>query len=115
MWRLTLALSADYSCCNGCPAVCRLLCSNVQCLAGSLSNLTMASSQYNILLCSETLVSHMRHMSVLLVPRYIHPVLLCRGKMPLARGVMQHFDNPQKFDSCCCEMLVFRVCDVRQP
>ena len=42
-------------------AVCRILCSNVRGLAGNLSDLTVASSQYDILLCSETLVSDMRH------------------------------------------------------
>ena len=38
-------------------AVCRRLCCNVRGLAGNLNNLTVASSQYDILLCSETLVS----------------------------------------------------------
>ena len=46
----------------------------------------MASSQYDILLCSETLVSDMRHVSVVLVPGFGRLVLLCRGKMPLAPG-----------------------------
>ena len=50
------------------PAVCRILCSNVLGLAGNLSGLTVASSQYDILLCSETLVSDMRHVSEVLVP-----------------------------------------------
>ena len=45
------------------PAVCRILCSNVRGLAGNLSDLTVALSQYDILLCSETLVSDMRHVS----------------------------------------------------
>ena len=43
------------------PTVCRLICSNVRGLAGNLSDLTVASSQYDILLCSETLVSDMSH------------------------------------------------------
>ena len=30
------------------PDVCRMLCSNVRCLAGNLSDLTIASSQYDI-------------------------------------------------------------------
>ena len=50
------------------PAVCRMLCSNVRCLARNLSDLTVASSQYDILLCSETLVSDMCHVSEVLVP-----------------------------------------------
>ena len=61
MWRQTLARvvlyqrSAEYS-------------SNVRGLAGNLSDLTVASSPYDILLCSETLVSDMRHVSEVLFP-----------------------------------------------
>ena len=56
-------------------------------LAGKLSDLTVSSSQYDILFCSETLVSDKRHVSELLVPGFGRPVLLCRGKMPRARGM----------------------------
>ena len=55
-------------------------------LAGNLSDLTVASSQYDMLLCSETLVSDMSLMSELLIPGFGRPVLLCRGKMPRAQG-----------------------------
>ena len=99
--------------------VCRLLCSNVRGLAGNLSDLTVASSQCDILLCSETLVSDMRHVSELLVPGFGRPVL-CRGRMPRARGMAAYvrdgygaFRQP-KFECGCCEMLVFRVYGVRQ-
>ena len=34
------------------PAVCRILCSNVRGLAANLSDLTVTSSKYDILLCS---------------------------------------------------------------
>ena len=102
------------------PAVCRILCSNVRGLAGNLTDLTVASSQYDILLCSETLVSDMRHVSEVLVPVFGRPVLLCRGKMPRARGMAAYvrdgygaFRQP-KFECGCCEMLVFMVCGVRQ-
>ena len=43
------------------PDVCRILCSNVQGLARNLSDLTVATSQYDILLFSETFVSDFRH------------------------------------------------------
>ena len=83
------------------PAVCRRLCSNVLGLAGNLSDLTVASSQNDILFCSETFVSYMRYMSEVLVPGFCRPVLLCRGKMPRARGIVhtfemvtEHFANP---------------------
>ena len=102
------------------PAVCRILCSNVRGLARNLSDLTMASSQYGILFCTQTLVSDMRHVSELLVPGFGRPVLLCRGKMPLARGMAAcvrdgygAFRQP-KFECGCCEILVFMVCGVRQ-
>ena len=76
------------------PAVCRILCSNVQGHAGNLSDLTVALSQYDILLCSETLVSDMCCLLELPFPRFGHPVLLCRGKMPRARGMAaEHFGN----------------------
>ena len=57
------------------PAVCRILCSNVWGLAANLSDLTLASSQYDILLCSETLVSDMRHVPEVLVPGLCLPVV----------------------------------------
>ena len=72
------------------PAVCRILCINVRCLAGNLSDLTMASSQYDMLLCSETLVSDMRHVSELLVPGFGRPVLLRIGKMHCTLGMAAH-------------------------
>ena len=102
------------------PAVCRILCSNVRGLSRNLSDLKMPSSQFDILLCSETLVSDMRHVSELLVPGFGSPVVLCRGRMPRARGMAAYvrdgfaaFSQP-KFECGCCEMLVFRVCGVRQ-
>ena len=58
------------------PAVCRILCSNVRGLAANLSDLTVALSQYDILLGSEALVSDMRHVSEVLVPSFCRPVLL---------------------------------------
>ena len=102
------------------PTVCRLLCSNVRGLAGNLSDLTVALSQYDILLWSETLVSDLRHVLELLVPGFGRPVLLCQGRMPRARGMAAcvqdgygAFRQP-KFECGCCEMLFFRVCGVRQ-
>ena len=68
------------------PAVRRILCSNVRGLAGNLSDLTVTSSQYDILLCYEALVSDMRHVSEVLVPGFGRPVL-CPGKVPRARGM----------------------------
>ena len=55
--------------------------------SGVLYLLSAASSQYDILFCSETLVSDMRQVSELLVPGFGRPALLCRGKMPRALGM----------------------------
>ena len=81
-------------------ASCRILCSNVRGLSGNLSDLAVASSQYDIQLCSETLGSDLRHVSELLVPGFGRPVLLCWGKLPRAVGWrhmyemdMEHFAN----------------------
>ena len=102
------------------PNVCRILCSNVWGLARNISDLTVASSQYDILFCYETLVSDMHHVSEFLVPGFGCPVLLCWGKMPRARGMAAYvlvsygaFCQP-KFECGCCEKLVFRVCGARQ-
>ena len=72
------------------------------------------------MLCCQTLVSDMRHVSELLVPGFGLPVLLCRGKMPRARGMAAFvrdgygaFRQP-KFQCGCCEMMFFRVYGVRQ-
>ena len=62
----------------------------------------------------------MRHVSEVMVPGFRRPVLLCRGKMPRTRRMAAYvrdrygaFRQP-KFECGCCEMLVFRVCGVRQ-
>ena len=82
------------------PALCRILCSNVRGLAGNLSEMTVASSQYDILLCSETLVSDMRHVLELLVLGFGRPMSLCRPRCLGPEGwlhtyemVTEHFAN----------------------
>ena len=94
------------------PAVCRILCSNVRGLSRNLSDLTVASFQFDILLCSKTLVSDLRQVSELLVPGFGRSVVMCRGRMPRARGMAAYvrdgfgaFRQP-KFECGCCEMLV---------
>ena len=96
MWRQTRAcgvlftLSADYSVVM------------YSAVAGNLSYLTVASSRHDILLCSQTLVSDMRHVSELLAPGFRRPVLLCLGAGCLGHEgwqhmyemVIDHFANP---------------------
>ena len=80
--------------------------------ARNLNDLTVASSKYDILLCSETLVSDMHHVLESLVPGLGHPVL-CWGRMPWAREKAAYlgdrylaFHQP-KFQCDCCEMFFF--------
>ena len=101
------------------PGACRIRCSNVRGLSKNLSDLTVALSQYDLLLCSETLVSDSHHILEFLVPGFSRPELLCRDGMPRARGMAAYvrdgygaFRQP-KFECGCCEMLVFRVCGAR--
>ena len=50
-------------------------------LSGNLSDLAVASSQHDILLCSETLVSDLRHVSESLVPAWVRsPCLVVPGQ-----------------------------------
>ena len=69
------------------PGACRIPCSNVRGFFKNLSDVTVASSQYDLLLCYETLVSDRRHISEFLVPRFGRPVLLCQDGMLRARGM----------------------------
>ena len=68
-------------------ALFRILCSNVRCMSRNFSDLTLASSQFYILLCCETSVSDMSHVSEFLVPGFIH-LVLWRGRMPRTRGMV---------------------------
>ena len=68
----------------------------------------MALSQYDLLLCSETLVSDRCHISEFLVLGFGRPVLLCRDGMLRARWMAAYvrdgygaFHQP-KFECGCC-------------
>ena len=73
LWRQTQDVETN---CRPATAVCIIRCSNVRGLAGDLSDLTVALSQYDILLCSETLVPDMRHVSEVSDMRYVSQVLV---------------------------------------
>ena len=114
MWRLTRAPNVMFL------GACRILLNNGQGLSKNLSDVTVASSQYDLLLCSDTLVSDRCHVSELLVPGFGRLVLLCRDGMPRARGMAAYVRDryvafrQHKYECGCCEMLVFRVCGGRQ-
>ena len=80
------------------PAVHTVVYSAVMCKVCKepYSDLAAASSQYDLLLCSETFVSDMRYMSELLVPGFSPPFLLCRGQL---RGAVK----------CICKSWIWSI------
>ena len=87
-------------------------------LAWNLSDLTVASSQYDILFCSEILVSDMHHVRVGVAGSRIRsPCLVVPGQVASGSCIRTDgygvFRQP-KFECGCYEMPVFMVCGVRQ-
>ena len=95
---------------------CRILYANIRGLHGNLNDLIASSRQYDILLCSETLVSGMRHVSEVLIPGFKKPVLLQRNAIPRAQGmavyIRKDFPASRKpnFECRCHEVQVVKVC-----
>ena len=94
-------------------ASCRILCSNVRGLAGNLSDLTVASSQYDILLCSQICVTCRRcwflvsvALSCCVRARCLGPV----GWLYTFEMVTEHFANQNlSVVVAKCWFLVFAV------
>ena len=85
------------------------------CIVSVWHRLTVTSSQYDIPLCCETLISDLWHISEFWVPGLVHPVLLCPEKGCLEPESLQRqrdgygaFRQPE-FECGCCEMVVFEV------
>ena len=66
---------------------CRVLYSNIRGLNKNLHELSILSTDYDIICCAETLVSDMRHVSEILIPGFSKPVLLRRKSIPRAQGM----------------------------
>ena len=66
---------------------------NEWCLSKNLSGLTVAFFQYNLLLCSETLVLDRNHLSKLLVPEFGCSVSLCWDRMPRDCGMAAYVQD----------------------
>ena len=72
---------------NGRNRQCRVLYSNIRGLHGNLQDLIVACKGFDILLCSETLVSNFRHIAELSIPGFKRPILLKRNEISRAQGV----------------------------
>ena len=95
---------------------CRMLYSHVQFLSRNLSDLIVASSQYDLLLFSETMLSDWHHISKLLVPGFGYPVMLFRDRMSWARMMVAyfrdgygHFANPN-LSAVVANAVIWCVC-----
>lgn len=95
---------------------CRLLYSNVRGLHGNLNDLVAASKQYDVVFCSETLVSNFRSSKELLIPGFKQPLLLRRNERERVRGMAVYIRNgfPASrkvcFECGCHEVLILKVC-----
>ena len=98
------------------PKYFNLLYSNIRGLHGNITDLSVASSKFDIICCSETLVSDMRHVSELLLPNFNKPLLLRRNALPRAQGMCIYtrvgFNacRFKKYECDCHEIMVVRVC-----
>ena len=72
---------------NGRNRQCHVLYSNIRGLHGNLHDLIVASKGFDILLCSETLVSNFRHIAKLSIPGFKRPILLKRNEINRAQGM----------------------------
>ena len=95
---------------------CRILYANVRGLHANLNDLIAASRQYDILFCSETLVSGMRHTSELLIPGFKKPILFKRNAIHRAQGMAAYIrkdfpaSHKTNYECRCHEVQVFKVC-----
>ena len=95
---------------------CRMLYSNIRGLHANLNDLMVSSRQFDILFCSETLVSNLRAPKELLIPGFKQPHLLKqndrRRDQGMAAYIRKGFPASQKtnYECDCHEVLVLKVC-----
>ena len=74
------------------------------------------SMPFDLIFCSETLVSNFGHSSEFLLPGFSKPLLLRRNAIPRARGMALYIKSGfsatrfNKFECGCHEVMVVRVC-----
>ena len=66
---------------------CHVLYSNIRRLYENLHDFIVASKGFDILFCSETLVSKFRHISELAIPGFKMPILFKRNEINRAQGM----------------------------
>ena len=95
---------------------CRILYHNIRGLHKNINDLQIISRNYDIILCSETLVSNYRNVSEILLPGFTKPTLLRRDSRPRVRGLATYIRSGfsatiKKNHICNChEIQLIRVC-----
>ena len=98
---------------------CRVMYSNIRGLYKNIHDLIAVSRQYDILFCSETLVSSRRHPTEILIPGFKKPTLLRSDAIPRARGMALYnrndfsATNQRTYECSCHEVKIVKVCGGR--
>ena len=93
-----------------------ILYTNIRGLSANINDLRAASTKYDLLLCSETIVSDFRHNSELRISQFNKPLHIRRNALPRARGMCAYVRSGftairQREAECGChEVMVMRVC-----
>ena len=93
-----------------------ILYTNVRGLSANINDLRATSTKYDLILCSETIVSDFRHNSEIRIPHFNKPVHIRRNALPRARGMCAYVRSGfpairQREAECHChEIMVMRVC-----
>ena len=101
---------------NGRNWQCRVLYSSIRGLYGNLHDLIAASKGFDILLCSETLVSNFRHIAELSIPGFKRPILFKRNEINRAQGMVAYIrsgcsaSHKAIFECGCHEVQIINVC-----
>ena len=77
--KFLLILCGDVETNPGPRGKCRVLYHNIRGLMRNFKDLQIASRDYDIILCSETMVTSRRHVSELLIPDFNNPTLLLKS------------------------------------
>ena len=89
---------------------------NIRGLHGNLGDLTVASKQFDILLCSKTLVSNMRHDVELSIPSFKRPILLKCSEITRAQGMTTYIrsgcsaSHNNILECGCQDVQIIKVC-----
>ena len=95
---------------------CRAMYSIIRGLYKNIHDLIAVSTQYDILFCSETLVSSRRHPTEILIPGFKKPTLLRSDAIPRARGMALYIrnefsaTNQRTYECNCHEVQIVKVC-----